>query len=319
MEPCSMSDASFDPFDRLRMRAVPLVARPDFASDLRTRVHRRLGLAPPPGDIPMREAAGLEYEVGGKEAGDPVLLTHAGTATAYRPLMTEPALTGMYRLVRYHRRGFAGSARLVGEPSIDRDVADAVALLDALGIARAHIVGHSGSGVIALQLALDAPERVLSLVLEEPAIANIDERWGNGMRELVAPILERSRTDPSGAMEQWMRGISPTWRVELMGTVPGGPQQTIEDAETFFSDVRAVEEWRFETDRVAALSVPVLYLIAESGFPGTRAVMRRFRDLVPHTEVAEIADATHMLHTDQPEAVATALASFFTQHRTKES
>ena len=314
-----MSDAFFDPFDRLRMSRVPLAARPGLASDLRVRVHRRLGLEPPPGHVPMRKAAGLEYELGGNEAGEPVLLMHAGTATAYLSLMTQPAFADEYRLVRYHRRGFAGSDPLVGEPRIDRDVADALALLDVLGIERAHIVGHSGSGVIALQLALDAPERVLSLVLEEPAIANIDERWGNGLRELVAPIVRRSRTDPSGAMDQWMRGISPTWRLELMRTVPGGPQQTIEDGEAFFSDVRAVEEWRIETERVGALSVPVLYLIGNSAFPGTRAVMRRFRDLVPHTEVAEIPDATHMLHTDQPEAVAHALASFFIQHRSQES
>ena len=87
----------------------------------------------------------LEYEERG--SGEPVLLIHGGLlADAFAPLLAEPALTDRYRVISYHRRGFAGSARPEGEVSIARQAADARALLAHLGIARAHVVGHSYGG-----------------------------------------------------------------------------------------------------------------------------------------------------------------------------
>jgi pimeloyl-ACP methyl ester carboxylesterase len=47
---------------------------------------------------------------------------------------------------------------------------------------------------------------------------------------------------------------------------------------------------------------------------GHRRILRRFEELAPHTETAVIAEATHMLHTDQPAAVSAELAGFFTRH-----
>src|SRR5215204_639984 len=56
----------------------------------------------------------LEYEERG--AGEPVLLIHGGfLADAFAPVLAEPALTDRYRVISYHRRGFAGSARPEGE------------------------------------------------------------------------------------------------------------------------------------------------------------------------------------------------------------
>src|SRR5262249_5218959 len=126
----------------------------------------------PPGEKPqdtakMERAAGggggEEYESRG--GGEAVLLIHGShIAGAFLPLMNEPSLAN-YRLIRYHRRGFAGSTKHEGPFSIKDQAADALALLQHLGVERAHIVGHSYGGLIALQLALDPPELVHSLVL----------------------------------------------------------------------------------------------------------------------------------------------------------
>ncbi|HXV42396.1 MAG TPA: alpha/beta hydrolase, partial [Anaerolineae bacterium] len=98
----------------------------------------------------------LEYEARG--AGEPVMLMHAGVcADFFKPLMEEPALADRYRLVRYHRTGYAGSSRLVGPVSIAQQAAHCRSLMHHLGIERAHIAGHSSSAMMALQLALDAP------------------------------------------------------------------------------------------------------------------------------------------------------------------
>ncbi len=305
------SDADFA--TALAVTPLALAPRPAFTADLRMRLYRRLGYAARSRVTPMRKAVGLEYEMAGNPDGERVLLIHAGTATAYAPLMVEPALAERYRLVRFHRRGFAGSDRFDGRVTIDAFVRDALALLEHLEIGKAHVVGHSGSGVVALQLALDAPERVQTLVLEEPALAQLDERWQAAVRDAMAAPLALARAgDARGAMDMWMNGIARSWRTDLERTVPGGPQQTIDDAATFMAEVEAVDAWEFDRTRTEAMTMPVLYVIADRS--PHQAVARRFQTHVPHTEIVSIPDATHMLHTDQPALVATELAAFFARH-----
>lgn len=125
----------------------------------------------------MRSAAvdgvTLEYESHG--TGDPVALIHLSLyADSFAPLMDQPALEG-YRLVRYHRRGYVGSSRTAGPVTIGDQAADLGGLLEYLGVRRAHIAGHSYGGLIALQLALNRPDLVASLVLMEPAL-RVDRR-----------------------------------------------------------------------------------------------------------------------------------------------
>jgi 3-oxoadipate enol-lactonase len=75
------------------------------------------------------------------------------------------ALSDEFRLIAFDNRGIGGSSPVDGEVSVEELAADAAALLDALEISRAHVMGHSLGGVIAQQLALDAPDRILSLSL----------------------------------------------------------------------------------------------------------------------------------------------------------
>lgn len=71
-------------------------------------------------------------------------------------LTTQQLLADRYRLVSYHRRGFAGSESYKTDlpPTISRQASECQALMDYLQVRSAHLVGHSHGGVIALQLAL---------------------------------------------------------------------------------------------------------------------------------------------------------------------
>jgi pimeloyl-ACP methyl ester carboxylesterase len=110
----------------------------------------------------------LEYEIRG--VGEPVALIHLSLcADSFATLMDQPALAG-YQLLRYHRRGYAGSSRTAGPVTIADQAADLAGLLDSLGVRRAHVVGHSYGGLVALQLALDRPDLVGSLALMESAL-----------------------------------------------------------------------------------------------------------------------------------------------------
>jgi pimeloyl-ACP methyl ester carboxylesterase len=73
--------------------------------------------------------------------------------------MDQPALVG-YRLIGYHRRGYAGSSRTAGPVTIADQAADLARLLDILGVERAYVAGHSYGGLIATQLTLTRPDLV---------------------------------------------------------------------------------------------------------------------------------------------------------------
>jgi pimeloyl-ACP methyl ester carboxylesterase len=98
----------------------------------------------------------LEFDVQG--SGEPLLLIHGSIlADAFVPLLNEPRIANHYRVISYHRRGFAGSSRASIPFTIAQQAADGRALLQHLGIPRAHVAGHSYGAAIAIQWALDAP------------------------------------------------------------------------------------------------------------------------------------------------------------------
>src|SRR5215510_4136288 len=190
----------------------------------------------------------LEYEMRG--AGQPVVLLHAGVcADFFKPLAEEPALTNRYRLVRYHRIGYARSSRLVGAVSIAQQAAHCRSLLRHLGIERVHIVGHSSSALMALQLALDAPEMVQTLALLDAARpAPPSELQREFVNAVVQPTLQRyGADDKAGAVDLWMQGTcGPDYRVVLTQALPDAFDQAVADAETFFGqELPAVQQWSF--------------------------------------------------------------------------
>ncbi len=95
--------------------------------------------------------------------------------------------------------------------SIAQQAAHLRGLMRRLGIERAHLVGHSSGGNIVLQLALDAPEMVQSLVLMEPAlpVSLLGPDRMLSTRAAMAPVLEAFRAgDKAGAVDGFMRGVS---------------------------------------------------------------------------------------------------------------
>src|SRR6188508_3066781 len=114
----------------------------------------------------------LEYEVRG--SGEPVLLIPTGPiADSFRPFLDDQATAKRFQLIHYHQRGQGSSTPMSQPLSFEDHAADAAALLHVLGIQRAHVAGHSTGAVTALQLALDHPDSVHSLVLLEPPLLGV--------------------------------------------------------------------------------------------------------------------------------------------------
>ena len=191
----------------------------------------------------------LEYELRG--TGEPVVLIHAGVCAGFfRPLIEQRALTDRYTVLRYHRTGYAGSGRLPGVVGFARQAAHCRALMRHLGIERAHVVGHSSSASMALQLALDAPTACRSLALLDPARPGGTERRSTRRWSRRSSSPRSSATAPAtrpGAVDTWMRGVcGPGYRAPLERALPGAVDQAVADADTFFGqELPAVAQWSF--------------------------------------------------------------------------
>lgn len=114
----------------------------------------------------MPVAAGLYYEFHGPVDAPVVILSPGlgGSAGYWTPNLA--ALSAHYRVLLYDHRGTARSERSLPETvTIDAMADDLLALMDALGIARAHLIGHAAGGIIGLVMALKAPARLNKLIV----------------------------------------------------------------------------------------------------------------------------------------------------------
>ena len=115
--------------------------------------------------MPKVAVAGGEvhYEEAGR--GEPLIFVSGlgGVGSYWRPQL--PAFSQRYRVITYDHRGTGASDRLQRTFSIDQMTVELVALMDALGIARARIVGWSTGGAIGQTLAIEQPQRIERLVL----------------------------------------------------------------------------------------------------------------------------------------------------------
>jgi 3-oxoadipate enol-lactonase len=118
--------------------------------------------------MPFVDANGarIHYRVDGPANGKPLLLSHSiGTDLRLWDGQLGGALARRHRLVRYDARGHGASPVAAGPCTVATLARDALAVLDALGIARASFCGLSLGGATGMRLAVDAPERLEKLVL----------------------------------------------------------------------------------------------------------------------------------------------------------
>jgi pimeloyl-ACP methyl ester carboxylesterase len=258
--------------------------------------------------------ATLEVEIRG--SGEPVVLIQTAlTADEFVPLAGQPELQDNYRVILYHRRGYAGSSPVRGPGSIERDALDCRNLLAALYIERAHVVGVSYSAAVALQLAATAPGCVHSLCLIEPPpvhIPSADEFLAANVQ-----LTEDHRVHGSAtALDRFLvRVIGPAWRRDIERHVPGGVAQVDRDADTFFAtDIPALLTWRFGAEDARRISQPVLYLGGTESGPWFARVRQLVLAWLPQAEDVMFAGADHSLALTHAPQLAAAMKTFLRRH-----
>jgi pimeloyl-ACP methyl ester carboxylesterase len=187
-------------------------------------------------------------------------------------------------------------------------------LMRYLGIDRGHIVGHSSSAGIALQLALDAPEAVRTLTLMESARpAPRTQRQMDFVRAFAELALQRYEAgDKAGAIDTFSRGVfGQDYRAALDRGLPGAFTQPVADADAFFGqELRALQQWSFTHEDATRITQPVLAVLGDK----SARIFRERRELLlswlPNVESFNLPDATHLLHVQNALGMANGLAAF---------
>lgn len=240
-----------------------------------------------------RSAAGtLRLAYSDTGSGDAVLLLHGSPGSRRDFARLLPELEGR-RLIVPDLPGFGASGRDVPDYSFRAHAAYVARLLAALGIERAHVVGFSMGGAVALELADQAPERVRSLTLLS----------GLGVQELEwlgDHHLNRALHALQLALLWSARELVPHFGT-LDHTVLGVPY-----ARNFFdSDQRPLR------GILERLRVPLLIVHGARDALVPLAAAREHARLVPHSRLEPFEDAGHFLLFQRPSDVARVLNGFF--------
>ncbi|WP_067677833.1 3-carboxy-cis,cis-muconate cycloisomerase [Nocardia miyunensis] len=164
----------------------------------------------PPSDRPDAPARSVEvhYRVDGPADGVPVLLANSiGSDSSIWDDYVKPLVDNGFRVIRHDLRGHGDSPVPAGPYRIDDVGGDALALLDQLGVDRAHIIGISIGGMLGLWLARHHPTRVRSLtVCCSSARPGNPQMWVERAAQARAEGMEAIA---DGSITRW---FTPAWR-----------------------------------------------------------------------------------------------------------
>lgn len=214
----------------------------------------------------------------------------------WEPLL--PALTASQQVIRYDMCGFGRTRSTAGTFAPERDLA---ALLDALGVQRAHVVGASLGGLVALELAATAPQRVASLVLLAPALPDIDpspQLLAFAQAEEQAIAVGRIDHAVEINVRMWAQNSTPATRrlvAEMQRAAFDLQLREGAESEELEPPVSA------QLDTIVA---PTTIAIGDRDVADFADVAQRLQRELPHATLQRIGDAGHLLALDQPAAVA---------------
>ncbi len=268
-------------------------------------------------DLEMITVGDVDLEVDVLGEGEPVVIIQTAlTADELRPLAERTAARGPFRVVYYYRRGYAGSGSLHRPASVTTEAADCRALITALDIAPAHVVGVSYSAAIALALASSAPETVQTVTVIEPPPVRVPS--DSPFLAATAKTLEAFNTDgPLVALDKFMTMLAgPDWSRDAERDAPGSVAAMQRDATTFFeSDVPALLSWDFDAEDAAAIRCPVYCVGGSESGPWFAEARTHLLRLLPHAESTVVEGGGHLLAATHASGVASLLVDFLRRHR----
>lgn len=222
----------------------------------------------------------------------------------YEPVL--PLLGATHDAVAMDTVGYGDTPPFAdGAPTIERWADTALALMDALGLARFAVAGHHTGAVIGMEIAVRAPQRVRGLVLSSCPFVDAPRRATHGHHPVVDGALPR----PDGSHLQDL------WRMRQ----PFYPEGDVRLLERFMADAllagpRAaqghlvVNRYHME-ERIGQVTCPTL-IVGATGDPHAYPAVPRLAQAIAHAQRVDIAGGMVPLPEQMPEAFAAAVGRF---------
>ncbi len=149
------------------------------------------------------KVGGVSFNVSieGPEGAPALLIGHSlgSDLSQWDPQM--PSLARRFRVIRYDSRGHGLTELTPGPYSIDLLGRDALAIMDALGVQKAHFMGLSLGGLVGMWLMVNAPERVDRVILANTnACFGHPDIWNARIKQALAEGLDAMA---AGTMDRW--------------------------------------------------------------------------------------------------------------------
>lgn len=247
----------------------------------------------------------LYHEVSGKPDGPTLLLSNSLASTLH---MWDPQMATFerhFQVIRYDSRGHGKSAAPDGPYSIETLTADAIGLLDHLGIARTNFCGLSKGGMVGQRLATLHPDRVDRLVLCDTASymgpaelweGRIEQAQGQGMAAIVDATIDRWFTAPFQAADP--EAVAKV-RAMILNTPVAG----------FVGCCRAIQAMD-QRESVKAVTAPTLVIVGADD-PGTTPDMARaIQERIAGSRLTILPEAAHLSNIEQAARFDAAVLEF---------
>jgi 3-oxoadipate enol-lactonase len=239
---------------------------------------------------------------------DPVLMIMGLGASSRLWFRLLPWLTRKHRVIVFDNRGTGRSAPVRGRLSMRALADDAVTVLDAAGVERAHVVGASMGGMVAQHVALEHAERVRSLVLActAPGGRTGAPPWRLLASAAARPLLGTRRSFPL---------VAPS--LYAARTLRDHPDRVSEDLDrrmadstsplTLYAQLGAIarHDTRARLAELAEVPTLVVHGLEDRLVPPVRG--RELAQLIPGAHLELIPDCGHLLTTDAEEQTAGAI------------
>lgn len=218
-----------------------------------------------------------------------------------------PLLARHFTVYAMDRRG-RGASGDAPEYSMEREIADVVAVVDGIG-QPVHLYGHSSGAMFAVEAAMRTPH-LASLVLYEggpkpPGFIIVPEEF---ISQLEALIQQGKREEAMNLFMPGAAGVTPQ-ELELMRRTPVWAAR-VAAAHTIPREVRAINAYGADLNRFEALAIPTLLLVGERTDARRREMFLALNGLIQGSRVRELAGQGHAAHQTAPELLAAALTEF---------